>query len=176
MAGRTESAIRGRLIKICFPSNKVADADLVPTSNRPWTYLEDSKLVESYNKDSDLAVLSKASQRSVYELQARLVDLFEAKPTYLELISYREKSTSTQKSKTSSTAVWTPGDLLELARMFGAGVTVVEMAKKFDRTVAGVITQLLRRGLVEDNDIEYAVARAQARVNKTSPAVSDEPF
>jgi hypothetical protein len=176
MLGRTESSILGRLIKICFSEKKASGENLVPTSNKPWIDQEDSKLIENYNKDVDFLGLSREMQRSVYELQARLVNLFEAKPTYLELISYRDKTVSSTKSKSTSSAVWTPGDLIELARMFGAGMTVVEMAKKFDRTVAGVVTQLLRRGLVEDNDIEFAVSRAQHRVNKSARLSNDEPF
>lgn len=178
LLGRTATAIRSRLVKICFPDFVAGTTALAGNSGAAWTESEDEKLAKVYEDDGDLVKLAELLGRKPHEVLNRLVELVIAKPVRGAAKPPKVFIVGPSVTKPHSRTMpksWTKHERAQLRDLFEAKQSIDMIAKTLDRSVAAVLVQLFNGGMLDEGDIHVAMQRAQSRTN-WAPVTEDETF
>ena len=178
LLGRTATAIRSRLVKICFPDFVAGTTALAGNSGAAWTDSDDEKLAKVYESEGDLVKLAELLGRKPHELLNRLVELVIAKPVRGAAKPPKANRVGRSATKPDSRKMpksWTKDDRAKLRDLFEAKQSIDVIARALDRSVAAVLVQLFNGGMLDEGDIHAAMQRAQSRTN-WAPPTEQEPF
>jgi hypothetical protein len=178
LLGRKASAVRARLVKICFPDFVSNATGLAGNAGSEWSTDEDTKLVLIYESSGDLEKLAELLGRKPHELLYRLVDLVIAKPVKSAVVPKKSKDSpkaSGGQGFRSMPKSWSKAERDQLRELFQAGKAIDAMARELDRSTPAVIVQLINSGMVDEGDLHIAISRAQSRAN-WSPNQEGKPF